>query len=549
MFDALFADVADEALLGVIEQAAREEAEASARRLAAIAELTYRTVDDDDERSRRAFDLWAGTATQVGAALNVGHRRASAQMCIAMALRDRLPRVAALFCQGRISARVISELTWRTHLVDDARVIAQIDADLADKAVSWGPLSEHKLTGAIDAVIDRYDPDAVRRAEDRLRDRDFRVGAHEDGAETTTVWGRLMAADGVVLERRIATMINQVCDNDPRTIGQRRSDAAGALINGNQYLPCRCGSPDCPAADTAAPASNIVIHVIAEQAALDAAHTDIAETLTTPAETAETSAEEPAAEVRESAAEVSDSTGAECADSLDREPVPALKDTGLALLPGSTVMPIPALAEAIRAGAKIKPLWVPGDDPEPHYRPSARLAQFVRARDMFCRFPGCDVPADRCDVDHSVPWPYGLTHPSNLNCKCRTHHLGKTFPNGAEVWAERQFPDATITWTAPDGRSYTTRPGSRLFFPSWNTATAGLPPPPPIPPPDPARSAKIPQRRRLRSAENAARIKAERAENHSARARNEGTAAKPPAGILPGTIGGPDDALDDEPPF
>ncbi|KMO74442.1 hypothetical protein MCHUDSM44219_03703 [Mycolicibacterium chubuense] len=117
-----------------------------------------------------------------------------------------------------------------------------------------------------------------------------------------------------------------------------------------------------------------------------------------------------------------------------------MKDTGLALLPGLTVMPTAALADAIRAGAKVNPLWLPGPDPESNYRPSARLAQFVRLRDMFCRFPGCDVPAERCDIDHSEPWPYGPTHPSNMNCKCRTHHLGKTF---AEGWREVQSPDGT----------------------------------------------------------------------------------------------------------
>lgn len=35
------------------------------------------------------------------------------------------------------------------------------------------------------------------------------------------------------------------------------------------------------------------------------------------------------------------------------------------------------------------------------------LAQFVRARDLACRFPGCDKAAQFCDVDHTVPWPVG----------------------------------------------------------------------------------------------------------------------------------------------
>ena len=37
------------------------------------------------------------------------------------------------------------------------------------------------------------------------------------------------------------------------------------------------------------------------------------------------------------------------------------------------------------------------------YRPSRALAEFVRLRDLFCRFPGCDCPAAQCDIDHTIP--------------------------------------------------------------------------------------------------------------------------------------------------
>ncbi|MEH3141646.1 MAG: DUF222 domain-containing protein [Mycobacterium kyogaense] len=566
MFEHMFADVADEALVGAIEQAAVEEGQACARRLAAIAELTRRSVDDDDERAHWTFDPWALTAARIGAALTIGQRRASAQMRIAMALRDRLPRVAALFCEGRISMRVISELTWRTHLVDDDRVLAEIDAALAERAVSWGALSEEKLTGAVNALIERYDPDAVRFTKDIEQERDFRIGAREDGAETTSAWGRLMAADGIAAERRILAMINGVCENDPRSVGERRSDAAGALLNGREHMPCRCGSPDCPKTDVPAPASNVVIHVIADQAAVGAAtKEDSPQRSASPQQTAgeqsdvgldatvdaatkpvskEQAAEKPAAaECDESVEHGPDATvdaatkpasteqaagkpaAAECDLTVEHGPDPetdcaptSLVDTGVALLPGLKVMPAVALADAIAGGAKVGPLWIPGPDPEPNYRPSAKLAQFVRLRDMFCRFPGCDVPADRCDIDHCVPWPYGPTHASNLNAKCRTHHLMKTFCFDVDGWTEVQSADGTVTFTAPDGRSYTTRPGSTLFFPRFAVATADLPPPPPVPPDAAAKRVTVPRRRRLRSAEVAARVKAERAQNRELRA-------------------------------
>ncbi len=493
MFESLFSDVDDDALVGVIEQLMRDEAQVAARRLAAIAELVVRTVEDD-ERGWWAFDPWDNTAARVAAALSVGQRRASGQMRIAMALRDRLPRVAALFFAGAISARLVSEITWRTHLLDGDELIAVIDAAIAQAARGWGPLSEVQLVRAIDAVIERHDPGALRRSKEAIRTRDFRIGAHEDPDEITAVWGRLSALDAAALARRIAAMVAGVCDADPRTAGERWADALGALGNGNDQLSCRCAAPACPAAGPGT--SNVVIRVIADPAAVDAARELIA---------------------AEDAKQRSSATPAPTAPPAATPAVS--KDSGVALL-GRRVVPTAVLAEALRGGAKVAPLWLPGAEPEPGYRPSAKLAEFVRVRDLFCRFPHCDVPADRCDIDHVIPWPLGPTHPSNLNCKCRSHHLMKTFWGGPGGWQDAQSQDGTVFWTAPDGRTYTTRPGSRLYFPSWNPSTADLPPPTSDPPPDPARTAMMPRRRRTRAAEEAARIKAERALNN------------PPASVL-----------------
>jgi hypothetical protein len=65
--------------------------------------------------------------------------------------------------------------------------------------------------------------------------------------------------------------------------------------------------------------------------------------------------------------------------------------------------------------------------PEPGYRPSAQLERFIRCRDMTCRFPGWDRPAEFADIDHTIPYPLGLTHASNLKCLCRKHPVRKTY--------------------------------------------------------------------------------------------------------------------------
>jgi hypothetical protein len=183
----------------------------------------------------------------------------------------------------------------------------------------------------------------------------------------------------------------------------------------------------------------------------------------------------------------------------------------VALITGGGVVPAPLLAELIRGGAKISPVRSPGElRSEPHYRPSAKLAEFIRVRDLTCRFPGCDVPAECCDIDHTVAWPLGPTHPSNLKCECRKHHLLKTFWTG---WQDVQLPDGTVIWTAPSGRTYTTRPGSRIFFPAWNTTTAELPRTPTPTTTTGDRGVMMPRRRRTRAAELAHRIRCERALN------------------------------------
>jgi hypothetical protein len=201
------------------------------------------------------------------------------------------------------------------------------------------------------------------------------------------------------------------------------------------------------------------------------------------------------------------------ADHRALEAADAGSDACAAILSGREALPTPLLAELVRNGATVRPLVMPCEQPEQGYRPSAALDRFVRARDLTCRFPGCAMPAEFCDIDHVVPFPVGPTHPSNLACLCRKHHLLKTFWIGD--WALALSPDGAAVWTSPTGDTYTTYPGSRLWFPAWDVTTADLPPPGNAPPPSDDRGLRMPVRRRTRAADQAARIKAERAHDVS----------------------------------
>ena len=108
----------------------------------------------------------------------------------------------------------------------------------------------------------------------------------------------------------------------------------------------------------------------------------------------------------------------------------------------------------------------------------------------------------------------------------RCHHLVKTFWTGIDGWADQQLSDGTVVWTAPTGRTYKTLPGSRLFFPTWNTTTAELPKAA-APANIPGRGLMMPKRQRTRTAERAQHIQHERKLNAAQRATWGRQAAKP----------------------
>ena len=97
------------------------------------------------------------------------------------------------------------------------------------------------------------------------------------------------------------------------------------------------------------------------------------------------------------------------------------------------------------------------------YRPNTKLKQFLRARDLHCRFPGCHTPTVRCDIDHTVDAARGgPTTSTNLAHLCRRHHTLKH----QTKWSVTQATDGTLTWTSPLGTNYTERPPSTVRFKS-----------------------------------------------------------------------------------
>ena len=179
---------------------------------------------------------------------------------------------------------------------------------------------------------------------------------------------------------------------------------------------------------------------------------------------------------------------------------------------GAGILPT-ALLGGILSGLASAKSVTPAPTPQPSRATPrrGRSADFVRCRDLTCRFPGCDKPAQVCDLDHTVAYPVGPTHPSNLKCLCRFHHLLKTFWNGASGWRDRQLPDGTVEWTSPTGHTYTTYPGSKHLFPQLCRPTATLwAGEPPVTECTRDRGAMMPKRRHTRAHNTTRAIAAER---------------------------------------
>lgn len=85
------------------------------------------------------------------------------------------------------------------------------------------------------------------------------------------------------------------------------------------------------------------------------------------------------------------------------------------------------------------------------YRVPLAMRRYLQARDQHCRFPGCRVPAIRCEIDHTHDHALGgPTDHRNLGHLCQRHHSMKQFT----AWRVRQLPGGVLHWTSPTGRTY-----------------------------------------------------------------------------------------------
>ena len=149
-----------------------------------------------------------------------------------------------------------------------------------------------------------------------------------------------------------------------------------------------------------------------------------------------------------------------------RQDVPAAQSVAEVRI-GARSVPVPAMtAWALAAGGTWRRLvtdpvsGVVLDVGRTRYRPPTGLADLVRARDRACVFPTCQIPAERCDLDHLTAWGQGgTTSLDNLATLCEAHHRLKHTPG----WAlTRDQTSGDLSWHTPDKTVYQRHPDGTI---------------------------------------------------------------------------------------
>lgn len=351
---------------------------------------------DDPPQSNEEYskiDPETVASDQIAVEHNVTKYRANKLLLNAI-LVHRCTHVWNAMMRGEITAEIATRIGKELQHVTDPMLRAEIEARILDIAVKQGRCARWSagMTKRLHHIIHNVDPDALR-SDDKEAQRGRRVSTWSPNSAETVIEANLPTVEAEAVWSAVdglAAQWSQV-EGEERTVSQRRADALVQMVTGIDKRPAGDSTPI--GAHWCTPQVTLLADLGAERAR-DRAFT---------------------------------SNGATVRKRLDDLLDAAQKAT-------LTVVPF----EAEEDGQDLQQLCdgiarlVGQIAEETTYTPSTVLRRMVVARDGTCRFPGCNVSAHKCDLDHVKPFNHdhpmlgGLTREDNLIALCRRHHRDKT---------------------------------------------------------------------------------------------------------------------------
>ena len=443
---------------------------AGARQAALLAEFARRRPDDhplaaNSDIPSRASEF---AADEVALALRLSRTTAANRLVMAETLAAELPGTLAAWEAGVIDVLKARAITETSYLLPPEKR-SMLEARVLPRA---GTQTIAQLWAALARAVLALDPQgATERHQQRRQDR--RVVVCPDGEGMASLWALLSAPDATAAYQRLCDLARGLGGEDPRGMDARRADLLVELLTGRRCAATGfcvdCDSDcDCAGDPTTDPAP---------------VDTELSGTECAAAGSGLQATGAAGPDRRAHCCAAAQGLGAGPGKPLVSVIVPITMLLGLDDQPAELVGygPIPAdLAREIAAEGTWRRLLtdpVSGallDYGRTTYTPPAGLADFVRARDVYCRNPICRQRAATADLDHTIAWnDGGTTCQHNLWAGCRHDHRLKTFAPG---WTVDQYPDDRITFTTPTGHSYTSHPHD--YRPDFHPPPPGDDPPP-----------------------------------------------------------------------
>jgi hypothetical protein len=399
----------------------------------------------------------------------------------AVDLVERHPRLWAALSDGLIDMRKVSAVTTLCPDTDDALAAALDDALLSAAVRDDGTTGLAQTIGETPKVLglraqrilSGLDPSwsrAARRegiARRRLAKGSYGIGVGFLGLYDIGIPGMAAAYEHV---NAIARGIKNL--GDTRTLDQVRADTALDLLTGGTSPFHTAPTKPAKAKGKAAEAepTEQTSDRAGEERAAEAGDEKAGGDETTTVGSDVAAVESPVADDDFSPLPVPTTRARADVDLI--VPISMLADLADALRRGVLVevggfglIPADVAARLVKAAATRPSVWcmTAVDDTgrviehvRTQHNPTKAMRAYVNARDRHCRFPGCLIPAIRCDTDHTKPHEHGgPTCPCNMAPLCRRHHRLKQ-AQGFTLDIDPTTNNAR--WTTPHTTGTTTPP-------------------------------------------------------------------------------------------